>query len=115
MHRTLLSLAAVGVVAASLSAQCVQPNQFITTFDGGTFFGTPGLDPGCCHYFDLEVKAGLTINAIGTNFLNDGLTYSAITVPNLIGTTAKYELYLIDITGGLNGGTVGAAANLPRT
>jgi hypothetical protein len=115
MQRTLLSLAAVGVAAAALSAQCVQPSQFITTFDGGTFFGSPTVDPGCCHYFDLEVKAGLTINAIGTNFLNNGLTFSGFTVPNLVGTTARYELYIVDITGGLNGGTVVAAANLPRT
>lgn len=92
---------------------CPIPNSFSTGFGGNIFLGAPSLDPGACVYFDLDVAAGLTITGLGIEFLNDGSTQGSITVPNLIGTPASVQVWVVDTTGGLNGGSV--AANLPRT
>ncbi len=96
MQRTLLSLAAVSAVAASLTAQCVAPTGTQTlesTFAGTTFYAcaTPpdycvSLDPGVAIRMDLNCSAAIDITSIGTNFLNDGGTYANIVVPNLVGT-----------------------------
>ncbi|MEQ1631599.1 MAG: hypothetical protein ABL997_04445 [Planctomycetota bacterium] len=95
MHKTLLSLTAIAVATASLSAQCVAPTgtqNLETTYFGTTFYAnlTPPLygvniDPGVAIRCDLSVSANINITAVGANFLNDGTAPAGVPVPNLIG------------------------------
>ncbi len=117
MQRTLLSIAAMTCVAAALTAQCTTPTSFTTFTNSTTFSGAPSFDPGPCFYFDMTVTAGVTINTIGVNFYNNGGTFGTppVTRP-LFSTMApgmRLELWLVNTTGGANGGSVNA--NLPRT
>jgi hypothetical protein len=100
MQRTLLSLAAVGSIAASLSAQCAPPTgtqsfftiPFVTST---TVFADPNspplyamnIDPGPGIRFDLVLNTDIDIASIGTNFWCDGQTAFTppMTFDNLIG------------------------------
>ncbi|MGE3174890.1 MAG: hypothetical protein AB7O97_19845 [Planctomycetota bacterium] len=95
MHRSLLSLAVLASLGATVSAQCAAPTglrTLETLFAGTTFYAnaTPpeygvSMDPGTALRFDLDVDSAIDISAIGVNVLNDGGTYGPVPVPNLVG------------------------------
>jgi hypothetical protein len=76
--------------------------QTTPTFEVGAFVGASSLDPGPCAFFELDVGAGLTIQRLA-------LGYDDVA---LVGTPARVELWLVNITAGQNGGTL--FANLPQ-